>query len=96
MLSRLVLLSSCRHITPSLMRLQIITWLARSARQVLSQGLDAIMRLRPFEFELVSLGNYGVINTTSVVWGLQYLYHYVVHASGLVFSISNATVVSVY
>ena len=54
------------------------------------------MRSRPFEFELVFLGNRGVINATGVVWGLQRLCHYVVHAPGPVFSVTNATVASVY
>ena len=54
------------------------------------------MRSRPFEFELVSLGNHGVINAIGIIWGLQRLCHYVTHEPGPVFSIPDATVASVY
>ena len=54
------------------------------------------MRSRPFKFELVFLGNRGVINAMGVVWGLQCLCHYVAHALVPIFLVPNATVVSVY
>ena len=59
-------------------------------------GLDAIIRLRLFEFEHVFFGNRGVINVTGIVWGLQHLCHYVTHGLGLVFWVPSATVVPVY
>ena len=60
------------------------------------KGVEAIMRSRPFEFELIFLGNRDAINATGVIWGSQRLYHYVAYASGLVFSVSNVTITSVY
>ena len=61
------------------------------------KGLDdVIMRSQPFKFELVFLGNRGVINAIGVIWGLQHLYHYVTHAPRPVLSVPNATVISVY
>ena len=59
------------------------------------KGLDTIMRSRPFfKFELVFLGNRGVINATCVVWGPQRPCHYVVCVPGPVFSVPNATIAS--
>ena len=64
---------------------------------VFSQGLDAIISSRPFfEFELVFLGNRGVINAICVVWGPQCCYHYVMRVLGLVFSVLDAIVALVY
>ena len=60
------------------------------------KDLDAITRLWLFEFELVFLGDRGVINATSFIWGLQRLCHYVMHAPGPVFLVPNATIISVY
>ena len=60
------------------------------------KSLDAIMRSRLFKFELVFLGNRGMINTTGIVWGPQRLYHYVAHVPGPVFLVPNAIVTSVY
>ena len=102
-LSRLVLLSSSRHIMLSLMKSRIMTWLAKLARHTTFApqrlGLfsrDTIMRSRPFEFELVFLGNRGVINATGVVWGLQRLCHYVAHAPGPVFLVLDTNIALVY
>ena len=60
------------------------------------KDLDAITRSRLFKFELLCLGDRGVINATDIVSGLQRLCHYVMRAPGLVFSVLNAIVVSVY
>ena len=56
------------------------------------EGLNAVKKSRPFfKFELVFLGNHGVINDMGVFCP-QCLCHYVMRASEPVFSILNATV----
>ena len=60
------------------------------------EGLDVIKRYRSLNPILYFLGTYGIINTAGVVCGPQRLFHYVVRAPGLVFSILTATVASVY
>ena len=55
------------------------------------------MRSRAFfKFELVFLGNHGVINAMGVAWGLQHSCHCVARVPELVFSVPNATIASVY
>ena len=77
-----------------------MTWLARLARHtkfspqhlgLFSRGYD-----RSLNLNLYFLGNRGVINVAGVVWGPQCLSHYVAHVPGLIFSVLNATVASVY
>ena len=46
--------------------------------------------------DMVLLGNHGVINAMGIVWGPQRPYHYVSRVPGLVFSVPDATVASIY